>query len=102
MLTQETKAHLKKLINLAENVLFMKGDKYLAQCGFSAKVVEILSELDAEFTTFDILQDEEVRQSLKEFSNWPTYPQLYHKGELVGGCDIIYEMYQSGELKDFL
>lgn len=83
-------------------MLFMKGDKYLPRCGFSAKVLEILNFHGANYTTFDILADEEVRQGLKEFSNWPTYPQLYINGELIGGCDIICEMDAAGELAPLL
>ncbi len=93
---------LEKLINSAEIMLFMKGDKYMPKCGFSARVVEILSDLGVEYTTFDILEDEKVRQDLKEFSNWPTYPQLYYRGELIGGCDIVSEMYESDELRELL
>lgn len=99
-LTNLQKKKLKELIESEEVLLFMKGDKYLPECGFSAKVVEILNELKVEYTTFDILQDEEVRHSLKLYSNWPTYPQLYHKGELIGGCDIITEMFIEGELQE--
>ncbi|KAG6552699.1 hypothetical protein Mapa_005646 [Marchantia paleacea] len=93
---------LKHLINSSENILFMKGTKDEPRCGFSKKVVNALKETEVDFSTFDILSDEEVRQGLKTFSNWPTYPQLYHKGELLGGCDIIMEMKASGELKGAL
>ncbi|KAL2630263.1 hypothetical protein R1flu_014949 [Riccia fluitans] len=93
---------LRQLINQSENVLFMKGTRDEPRCGFSKKVVNALKETEVDFTTFDILSDEEVRQGLKTFSNWPTYPQLYHKGELLGGCDIIMEMKASGELKSAL
>lgn len=98
----QLKDRLKELINQADIVLFMKGDKYVPQCGFSAKVVDILNEMEKDFTTFDILVDEEVRQGLREYSNWPTYPQLYYKGELIGGCDIVSEMYEAGELQKLL
>jgi Grx4 family monothiol glutaredoxin len=80
-------------------VLFMKGDRDEPRCGFSRKVVEALNDTGVEYSTFDILQDEEVRQGLKTFSNWPTYPQLYAGGELLGGCDIVLEMAAGGELK---
>lgn len=93
---------LKQLINQAPIMLFMKGDKYLPQCGFSAQAVDILNALDVQYTTFDILEDEEVRQGLKTYSDWPTYPQLYHNGELLGGCDIMVELYKNGELKETL
>jgi len=101
-MTEEFKKHLESLINQSSTVIFMKGDKYLAKCGFSSQVVDVLNHLGVKFTTFDILEDEEVRQGLKEYSNWPTFPQLYHNGELVGGCDIITEMFQNGELKELL
>lgn len=99
---QNIKDRLHKLVNQSNIVLFMKGDKYIPQCGFSAKVVDILNNLEVDYSTFDILADEEVRQSLKEYSAWPTYPQLYHKGELIGGCDIVCEMNEAGELKTLL
>jgi monothiol glutaredoxin len=77
----------------------MKGDKQFPQCGFSARVVQILNELEADFVTRDILQDEELRQAIKEYSEWPTLPQLYIDGEFIGGCDIVTEMFQSGDLQ---
>jgi monothiol glutaredoxin len=80
-------------------VLFMKGTPVFPQCGFSAAVVQILSELGIKFKGVDVLSDPSVRQGIKEFSNWPTIPQLYVKGEFVGGCDIIREMYETGELQ---
>jgi Grx4 family monothiol glutaredoxin len=80
----------------------MKGTKAEPRCGFSRRVVAALAETGADFETFDILEDEEVRQGLKEYSDWPTYPQLYVKGELVGGCDIILEMAADGSLKETL
>ncbi|TPX51729.1 hypothetical protein SeLEV6574_g00147 [Synchytrium endobioticum] len=93
---------LKKLINKAPFVLFMKGDPSTPRCGFSRQIVAILKEQQVGFETFDILQDDEVRQGLKEYSNWPTYPQLYHKGELLGGLDIVKEMIASGDFKSAL
>jgi monothiol glutaredoxin len=81
-------------------VLFMKGSPVFPQCGFSAAVVQILSQLGVKFKGIDVLSDPEVRQGIKEFSNWPTIPQLYVKGEFIGGCDIVREMYETGELKD--
>jgi monothiol glutaredoxin len=98
----ELKEKLTKLTTESDVMLFMKGDKYLPRCGFSGQVVDILKNLEVDFTSFDILEDPEVRQGLKEFSNWPTFPQLYYKGELVGGCDIIKDMYQNSELKQLL
>ncbi|MGC2521215.1 MAG: Grx4 family monothiol glutaredoxin [Stellaceae bacterium] len=80
-------------------VLFMKGSPVFPQCGFSAAVVQILSQLGVKFKGVDVLSDPQVRQGIKEFSSWPTIPQLYVKGEFVGGCDIIREMYETGELQ---
>ena len=85
-----------------EVVLFMKGTPVFPQCGFSAAVVEILSELGVKFKGVNVLADPEIRQGIKEFSNWPTIPQLYVKGEFVGGCDIVREMFQHGELSELL
>jgi len=89
---------LKKLVNKAPLMVFMKGDPQTPKCGFSRQLMEILHETKLGFETFDILSDEEVRQGLKKFSNWPTYPQVYVKGELVGGLDIIKEIKEAGEL----
>jgi monothiol glutaredoxin len=83
-------------------VLYMKGTPVFPQCGFSAAVVQILSHLGVKFKGIDVLADPEIRQGIKEFSNWPTIPQLYVKGEFVGGCDIIREMYETGELQQVL
>ena len=83
-------------------VLFMKGTPVFPQCGFSAAVVQILSHLGVKFKGVDVLADPSVRQGIKEFSNWPTIPQLYVKGEFVGGCDIIREMFETGELQQVL
>ncbi|KAK9681954.1 hypothetical protein RND81_10G039500 [Saponaria officinalis] len=93
---------LKKLISKSPVMLFMKGNPDAPRCGFSSKVVNALKEEDVSFGHFDILSDQEVREGLKKFSNWPTYPQLYYKGELVGGCDIILELKENGELKSTL
>ncbi|KAK6149906.1 hypothetical protein DH2020_017431 [Rehmannia glutinosa] len=93
---------LKQLINSSPVMLFMKGTPDNPKCGFSSKVVNALKEEGLEFGSFDILTDDEVRQGLKTFSNWPTFPQLYYKGELMGGCDIVLEMRNNGELKDTL
>ena len=80
-------------------VLFMKGSPVFPQCGFSAAVVQILSHLGVKFKGVDVLSDPDIRQGIKEFSNWPTIPQLYVKGEFIGGCDIIREMFETGELQ---
>ncbi|XP_064320472.1 glutaredoxin-3 [Phalacrocorax carbo] len=96
--TQKLEDRLKILINKAPVMLFMKGSKQTAKCGFSKQILEILNNTGIDYETFDILEDEEVRQGLKTYSNWPTYPQLYVKGELVGGLDIVKELKESGEL----
>jgi monothiol glutaredoxin len=83
-------------------VLFMKGSPVFPQCGFSAAVVQILTHLGVKFKGIDVLQDPAIRQGIKDYSSWPTIPQLYVKGEFVGGCDIIREMFESGELQDLL
>jgi monothiol glutaredoxin len=86
-------------ISGAPVVLFMKGSPVFPQCGFSAAVVQILSQLGVKFKGIDVLSDPQIRQGIKEFSSWPTIPQLYVKGEFIGGCDIVREMYETGELK---
>ena len=83
-------------------VLYMKGTPVFPQCGFSAAVVDVLTKLGVKFKAFDVLADPELRQGIKEFANWPTIPQLYVKGEFLGGCDIVREMAASGELKTLL
>jgi monothiol glutaredoxin len=83
-------------------VLFMKGTPVFPQCGFSAAVVQVLSTLGVKFKGIDVLTDPSLRQGIKDYSNWPTIPQLYVKGEFVGGCDIVREMYASGELQQLL
>ena len=90
--------------DVAENdvMLYMKGTPVFPQCGFSAAVVHVLSELGVKFKSADVLKDPELRQGIKEFSNWPTIPQLYVKGEFVGGCDIVREMFQEGELHSLI
>ena len=90
--------------DISENdvVLYMKGTPVFPQCGFSAAVVGVLTHLGVKFKGINILDDAELRQGIKEFSSWPTIPQLYVKGEFIGGCDIVREMYQSGELQQVL
>ncbi len=83
-------------------VLYMKGTKDFPQCGFSATVVQILKNIGTDFLDVDVLRDAEIRQGIKDFSDWPTVPQLYVKGEFLGGCDIVKEMFQSGELQEIL
>ena len=90
--------------DITENpvMLYMKGNAMFPQCGFSARVVQILTHLGVPFRTANVLEDAELREGIKQFSNWPTIPQLYVKGEFVGGCDIVTEMFQSGELTTLL
>lgn len=83
-------------------VLFMKGTPVFPQCGFSAAVVDVLNREGVKFTAFDVLKDAELRQGIKDFASWPTIPQLYVKGEFIGGCDIVREMHETGELKTLL
>jgi monothiol glutaredoxin len=82
--------------------LYMKGNPMFPQCGFSARVVQVLTHMGVPFQSANVLEDPELRDGIKQFSNWPTIPQLYVKGELVGGCDIVTEMFQSGELAEML
>ncbi len=93
---------IQKEIDSHDVVLFMKGQAAFPQCGFSSLVVQVLSQLGVSFKDINVLEDGELRQGIKDFTNWPTIPQLYVKGEFVGGCDIIREMYESGELQSLL
>src|SRR5215475_14049030 len=95
---EDLRTRIATLIQQKRVMLFMKGTKQFPACGFSNAVVQILKKEGVEFDTFNILADPEVRQGLKEYSSWPTYPQLYVDGKFVGGCDIVTEMHQSGEL----
>ena len=89
-----------ELVKANKIMLFMKGTKMFPQCGFSNTVVQVLTRMGVEFETFDVLSDDAIRQGIKEYSNWPTIPQLYLDGEFVGGCDIVIEQYQNGELQE--
>lgn len=93
---------IEKQINENPVILYMKGDKVFPQCGFSARVVEILNQLAIPYATHDVLSDPELRMGMKNFSNWPTFPQLFVKGELIGGCDIVTSLFESGELQKIL
>ena len=93
---------IKAEIDGTDVVLFMKGTPVFPQCGFSAAVVGVLSHVGVQFKGINVLDDDEIRQGIKDFSDWPTIPQLYVKGEFVGGCDIIREMYETGELLEML
>ena len=93
---------IETLVSSSPIVVFMKGSKLMPQCGFSNNVVQILGALGVPFETFDVLSDMEIRQGIKEFSDWPTIPQVYVNGEFIGGSDILIEMYNSGELREKL
>ena len=99
---EDLNTKLKRLINTRKCMLFMKGHPDEPKCGFSKQFVAIMKEMNAEYGTFDILTDDEVRQGLKTYSNWPTFPQLYIDGELIGGLDIVREMIEAGELQSML
>jgi len=98
-LSDATRTKLSSLIASDRVVLFMKGNRTMPQCGFSARVVQILDSLLPSYTTVDVLRAPDVREGIKEFSSWPTIPQLYVDGEFLGGCDIVTELFQTGELK---
>ena len=98
----DTKARIDDIVGRSDVVLFMKGTALFPQCGFSSRAVAILDHLGVGFETVDVLQDPEIRQGIKEYSDWPTVPQLYVKGEFVGGSDIMMEMYEAGELQQLL
>lgn len=100
MLTESTKSEIEQAIAAKSAVLFMKGTPSFPQCGFSARAVAILRELEMDFHSVNVLENNEIRQGIKEYSNWPTIPQFYYKKELVGGSDILMEMYESGELAE--
>jgi monothiol glutaredoxin len=97
-MTSDPKARIEQLLNENRVFLFMKGTPAFPQCGFSARAVAILRELGVEFGSFDVLSDEEIRQGVKDYGQWPTVPQLYVDKQLVGGSDIMMEMFQAGEL----
>lgn len=101
-MTDATHDRIRELVTTNDVVLFMKGTPLFPQCGFSSKAVSILDHLNVEYATVDVLQDMEIRQGIKEFSDWPTIPQLYVKGEFLGGSDIMMEMFEAGELQDVL
>ena len=102
MSEQEVQDWIGKQIASNDVLLFMKGSRQFPQCGFSSQVVQILDYLGVDYTDVNVLEDMGVREGIKAFSNWPTIPQLYVKGEFVGGCDIVREMFQDGELQDML
>lgn len=99
-INDETKQQIENELAKNDIVLFMKGNAAFPQCGFSARAVAILRELEVNFHTVNVLEDENIRQGIKAYGNWPTIPQLYYKKELVGGSDIMMEMFESGELEE--
>lgn len=99
---EAVKTRIEGLLNSNKVMLFMKGSPSFPQCGFSARAVAILKELGAQFGSVDVLEDEEIRQGIKEYGNWPTIPQLYIDKKLIGGSDILMEMYEAGELQDLV
>ncbi len=101
-MNKEIFSKIQKQIEDNDCVLYMKGTKLFPQCGFSATVVGILNKLGVEFLDVNVLADQKLREAIKDFSDWPTIPQLYIKKEFIGGCDIIQEMYRSGELKELI
>ena len=96
--TSDAKARIEEIVGGADVVLFMKGTKAMPQCGFSSRVAGVLNYMGVEYADVNVLDDAEIRQGIKDYSDWPTIPQLYVKGEFVGGCDIVTEMTLSGEL----
>ena len=102
MTTMDTQQRIKEQVESHPVVLFMKGTPQFPQCGFSAAVVQVLSQMGVPFKDVNVLEDAALRQGIKDFTNWPTIPQLYIKGEFVGGCDIVREMFASGELQQLL
>ncbi|WP_230483726.1 Grx4 family monothiol glutaredoxin [Sphingomonas sp. Leaf21] len=101
-MTDDTNARIDALVKDNSVLLFMKGTPLFPQCGFSSRAVAILNHLDVPFESVDVLQDQGIRQGIKAYSDWPTIPQLYVKGEFVGGSDIMMEMYESGELAELV
>jgi len=101
-MTPAVKERIDQLINQDKIVVFMKGTKLMPQCGFSNNVVQILNTLGVSYGTVNILDDPEVRQGIKEYSNWPTIPQVYVNGEFIGGSDVMIELYQNGELQQMV
>ena len=102
MLDDTTRERIQTEVDANDVLLFMKGTPVFPQCGFSAAVIQVLSHLQVKFSSVNVLEDPDIRDGIKQYSDWPTIPQLYVKGEFVGGCDIISEMYETGELITFL
>ena len=102
MLDDTTRERIQTEVDGSDILLFMKGTPVFPQCGFSAAVVQVLSHLQVKFSSVNVLEDSEIRDGIKQYSDWPTIPQLYVKGEFVGGCDIIREMFETGELNQYM
>ncbi len=101
-MSRDVQSEINDIVKAHKVVLFMKGSRMMPQCGFSAQAVQILSAHTSDFETVNVLADMEIRQGVKDYASWPTVPQLYVKGEFVGGCDIVREMYQTGELAELM
>jgi monothiol glutaredoxin len=101
-MTPDTQERIAQLVQNNKIMIFMKGNKLMPQCGFSNNVVQILNLLGVPYETFDVLNDAEIRQGIKDYSQWPTIPQVYINGEFVGGSDILIELYQNGELQQMV
>ena len=102
MMDENTRQRIQTEVDTNDVLLFMKGIPVFPQCGFSAAVIQVLSHLQVKFNSVNVLEDMDIREGIKHYSDWPTIPQLYVKGEFVGGCDIIREMFETGELSTFL
>ena len=102
MMDENTRQRIQTEVDTNDVLLFMKGTPVFPQCGFSAAVIQVLSHLQVKFNSVNVLEDMDIREGIKHYSDWPTIPQLYVKGEFVGGCDIIKEMFETGELSTFL
>ena len=101
-MNENTKTEIENEIQANDIVLYMKGTPVFPQCGFSAATVGVLNQLGVKFSSVNVLENDDIRQGIKDYANWPTIPQLYVKGQFVGGCDIIREMFESGELNDLI
>tara|TARA_B100000989_G_C19450606_1_gene431585 strand:- start:676 stop:1008 length:333 start_codon:yes stop_codon:yes gene_type:complete len=101
-MSKDTKNKIEEMINSGDVVVFMKGNPDFPQCGFSANVIGLLDHLNVKYTSYDVLQDDLLRQGIKDYSDWPTIPQVYIKNEFIGGCDILNELVTSGEIEEIL
>ncbi len=102
METKDISEQIKSYVDSATVVLFMKGTEFMPQCGFSAQIAHVLSQCECEFKTFNVLEDDALRQGIKVYSDWPTIPQLYVAGEFIGGCDIVNQMFEQGQLQELI